>query len=153
MNYEQENYEALCRALDGRNLKYKKEDDQYIISISFSTNDFQVDILGRIIERIESAYFRSELPFIVKEDKRIEVAIAINAINNMIVYGSFDYDFDNGKITYRLTAPYTQTVLSEAIYDKAIGLTVQTVDKYNDTLFALSSGFISLDNCLAKFKN
>lgn len=67
-----------------------------------------------------------------------------------LVKRCFDYDINDGEISYRLSLLYTDTDVScEAITDM-IGLTVSTSDNYNDKFFMLAKGMMTIEDFVAK---
>ena len=90
------------------------------------------------------------MSFKMPEDKRLDGAIAVCVVNYGLICGGFDYDINDGEISYRLSLLYTDTDVScEAITDM-IGLTVSTSDNYNDKFFMLAKGMMTIEDFVAK---
>ena len=97
----------------------------------------------RVNPRNELVSFFSKLPFNVEEDKRIDVALAICAVNYWLADGSFDYDLSDGSILFRLTSSYKESTLGEALFEYMVVVSAATVDNYNDKFFMMSKGMMT----------
>jgi hypothetical protein len=58
--------------------------------------------------------------------------------------GSFDYDINDGEIRFRLTSSYRESILSKELFVYMIGVSIGTIDQYNDKFFMLSKGVMSI---------
>jgi len=109
----------------------------------------QEDVYLRLTEKyniqvvFEYVSFFSKLPFNVEEDKRIDVALAICAVNYWLADGSFDYDLSDGSILFRLTSSYKESTLGEALFEYMVVVSAATVDNYNDKFFMMSKGMMT----------
>ena len=88
------------------------------------------------------------LPFTFGEDKRLEGAIALNQINYTLVDGSFDYNYEDGRVIFRLTSSYRESLISKELFGYMIACLAVTVDKYNDKLLVLAKGGTTLEDFL-----
>ena len=95
----------------------------------------------------------SLFPFVIEEDKRIDAAIAVSAINNCLVDGCFDFDITSGHVFFRATNTFNGCRFGEDVILYMIGLANATVDKYNDMLLMLSKGMITIEQFLTKAFN
>lgn len=92
----------------------------------------------------------SKLPFIVPEDKRMELAIAVCVASNRLADGSFDYDIARGTVVFRLTASFRESKIGDGLFEYLIGCSSVTVDAFNDKFLLLCKGLISLSDFIAK---
>lgn len=102
-----------------------------------------IEFIIRVNPRNELVSFFSKLPFNVEEDKRIDVALAICAVNYWLADGSFDYDLSDGSILFRLTSSYKESTLGEALFEYMVVVSAATVDNYNDKFFMMSKGMMT----------
>ena len=91
----------------------------------------------------------SKLPFVIQEDKRIDVALAVSMVNNQLVDGSFDYDITSGKLLYRMTNSFIESKLSKEVFDYMLFVAFHTIDEYNDKFLMLAKGYISVEQFLS----
>ena len=143
-------YDKLCKMLDNRDWKYKRDDDELTISFGVSGDDLPMGFV--IVCDAERQLIRvmSMLPFKMGEDKRVEGAIATSYANYSIADGSFDYNIFDGTIIFRLTASFRESTVGEDLFKYLVDVSTFTVDKYNDRFEALNSGKISLEEFMAK---
>lgn len=141
-------YDTLCETLDKRDWKYEKYIEDLVITFTASGNDLPMNFVLKIDEDRQLIRLLSFLPFEVNEDKRMEMAIATCAATYGLPDGSFDYDITEGKISFRLTATFRESKIGEALFDYLVICSGVIVDRYNDKFFALSKGYMSLEDFL-----
>ena len=88
----------------------------------------------------------STLPFNVPEDKRLDLAIAISQVNDVLVDGSFDYDVKRGRILFRMTNSFIESDIGNDLFDYLVGCSCQTIDEYNDKMMKVSLGIMSVED-------
>ena len=132
-------YARVVEAFGGKGWRYQEHED-----------DLRVEMRVRIYPKIEAICVTAPMSFKMPEDKRLDGAIAVCVANYGLICGGFDYDINDGEISYRLSLLYTDTDVScEAITDM-IGLTVSTSDNYNDKFFMLAKGMMTIEDFVAK---
>ena len=92
----------------------------------------------------------SKLPFVVPESTRTDVAVAIVIANYGLASGSFDYNYFDGSIYFRLTSDYCDCSIGEGLFEHMISCAVNTVEEYNDRFYMLAKGGQSLDDFLER---
>ena len=143
-------YATVIAMMDDDNLKYARDDENLRIDLGFDTEDLEVKIKFVIDEERELVRVFSFLPFKFPEDKRVEGAVATCVANHGMVNGSFDYDFSDGEILFKLVNSYKGDCFSKEAAGYMLGVAVSTVDNYNDRFFALAKGLMSLSNFVDK---
>ena len=142
-------YEAICRYMDSHNWKYAKDDEKLRINFRISGEDLAVDIAIDVDAERELIRAISILPFNMCEDKRVEGALALTAINYKLENGSFDYDLSTGLVVFRLASCYSGMEISDELIQYMIGVTYATVNEYNDKLLWLDKDMLKLENFLS----
>lgn len=143
-------YAAITAMLDNDGYRYSSNYDGLRIELGFETDDLDVKITFIIDEDRELVRVFSFLPFKFPEDKRIEAAVAVCAANHGMVNGSFDYDISDGDLLFSAVNSYKDACFSMDIARYMLGITLSTVDKYNDRFYALAKGFISISDFINK---
>ena len=143
-----QNFKTLCEYLESRNYKYRIEDDNIVFS--FLGQDLNIELRFSIDEKRTLINLYSPLPFKIPAKSRKDMAIAVCAINWMLGDGSFDYDYINGSLCFRLTSVYRDSIISKNAFEYMLRLGTSTVERYNDKFFYISQGKMSL-NDLAKY--
>lgn len=90
------------------------------------------------------------MPFVVSDDKRIDVAVAVSAVNNLLVDGCFDYDIKSGHMFFRLTNSYIDSTLGEDVFQYMLSCACVMVDRYSDKFLALDKGAITIADFITK---
>ena len=142
-------YETLCATLDFHNLKYKRNDDLFSIECGVQGEDLPMEITIRVESDRQLIMLLSHLPFIVPEDKRLDVAIATSIINNGLVDGSFDYDIADGHIFFRMTSSFIESEIGNDLFTYMLVCSFRTIDEYNDKFLMLGKGMITIENFIS----
>ena len=138
-------YNSLVKSLKEIEWNFSQNDEGLSTYSTMGTDDFPVDMYMKVFPELEIISLSSEIPFVIPEDKKINIIVAINLINAKINIGNFEYNDQNKKIVYRLSTSYigleevTKELANSLIF--AIG---SIVDKYNDKFFMLIKGKLSL---------
>ncbi|MCQ2540108.1 MAG: hypothetical protein MJ114_06625 [Acetatifactor sp.] len=146
-------YASLCGALDRREWKYKKEEDELLVRFDVNGDDFPMAFIMYMDVDRQLIRVLSPMPFVFPEDKRIDGAIATVAASDALPDGSFDYDITSGKTYFRMTNTYRDGKIGEGLFQYIIECATYVVDLYNDKLFAVSKGMMSIDEFLKERYN
>lgn len=140
-------FAVLCDTLDARSWNYSKDEVNGNNLVRFGVNgdDIPMDLI--IVVDTDRALLRvlSQLPVKFPEDKRVEGAIAACIVSNNFADGNFDYDLNDGSVTYRMTASYRDCEIGQELCAYLVDCTCSMVDKYNDKFLMLAKGMIELD--------
>lgn len=139
-----ETFETLCLMLDKRGWKYDKHEDDLTIKSGVKGDDLPIEFIMRVNPKNQIVSFISWLPFKVEESKRIDVALATCVANYGLADGSFDIDLSDGEIIFRLTSSFRDSALGEDLFEYMLMVSASTVDLYNDRLFMVAKGVMTL---------
>ena len=141
-------YESLINWLDRDNWRYKRNDENHLIESGMGGDDLHMRFTIRVDEKREIISYYSELPFKVPGDKMVDMAIAVNAINNSLLNGYFEYDLA-GSVCFKMSNAFAGcSGITDEVFAYLIFTATNTVDDYNDRLFMLTKGMISADDFL-----
>ena len=146
-------FATACQALDQNQWNYKKDEEKLIIECGARGEDLPMDITIRVDAERMLVMLLSHLPFVVQEDKRLEVAAGISAINNVLVDGCFDYDITSGHMFFRMTNSFIESKLGIEAFTYMLYCSCQTIDEYNDKLLMLAKGMLSIEQLLKSLTN
>ena len=138
-------YAKLCAALDARDWTYEKKEEDLVILLHVNGEDIPMPFILHIDADRSLIRFTSPMMFKMPEDKRVDGAIAACAASFGLADGSFDYDFMDGTIAFRMTATYRDSDIGEMLLQYLISCASRTVDRYNDKFLMLSMGKIGVD--------
>ncbi len=142
-------FETLCRTLDNHEWKYSKDEEKLSIECGAQGEDLPMNLTLKVDAERSLVMLLSHIPFPIPEDKRLDVAIAVSAVNNRLVDGSFDYDITKGNMFFRLTNSYLESVLGEDVIAYMLFCSCQTIDEYNDKFLMLAKGIISVEQFIS----
>ncbi len=139
-------YKTLCDMMDERELHYEKTPEKLSVHFIMSGDDIPMDVVAVIDAERELIRMFSVLPFAFSEEKRAEGAIATCQANYKLVDGSFDYDIRDGRIIFRMTSSYVQSLISKELLAYMIACLCWTVDEYNDKFLMIDKGMLSIED-------
>ena len=64
----------------------------------------------------------------------------------LAIDGSFDYNYKTGKMTFRMTAVYLDSLFSKGLFAYMLACAFYTVDKYNDKFLMIAKGFLPIED-------
>lgn len=146
-------YKTLCQYLDGQKWNYENNEEELKIDFRARGEDLSMPITVKVYPERQVAILISHLPFDIPEDKRIEATVALCALNNLIVDGSFDYDIGDGSVYFRMTNCFAESDLSIDVFEYLMICSLATIDEYNDKLLLFANGTISLQQFLELLKS
>lgn len=141
-------FATLCRALDGNDWNYKKDEANLRVECGAQGDDLPMELIIAVDQDRQAVILMSQLPYKITEEKRVEIAVAVASVNNVLVQGNFDYDVLTGRLFFRLSNSIRGCKLSEEVMMRSILLACQTVDEYNDRFLMLSKGILTLEKFL-----
>ena len=143
-------YNTICEALDNRDWHYGKEEDELLVHFGVNGDDIPLQFIIVVDAERQLIRLMSPLPFQMSEAKRIEGAIATCAASYGMADGSFDYDLSDGKIVFRMTASFRESLIGEGLLQYMISCSCAMVDKYNEQFLAIDKGILSIGDFIAK---
>lgn len=146
-------FNTLCQALENHDWKYSKDEENLSIECGAQGEDLPMNLTVRINSEKQIVLLLSHLPFVIEEEKRLDVAIAVSAANNAIVDGSFDYDISDGHMFFRMTNCFIESQLSEEVFSYMLFCSSHTIDEFNDKFLMISKGMLSIEQFLGTFNN
>lgn len=146
-------FATLCRALDKHEWHYKKDEDKLFVECGVQGDDLPMKITVKVDADRMLVLLISHMPFVIQEDKRLDVAIAVSAINNALVDGCFDYDVASGRMFFRMTNSFIESKIGEEVFAYMLFCSCKTIDEYNDKFLMLAKGLISMEQFLSTMVN
>ena len=146
-------FNALRANLDAHHWKYHADEEALTIESGAQGEDLPMELRIEVEERRKLVILLSHQPFIVPEEKRMDMAVAVSVINNRLVDGCFDFDFASGHMFFRMTHCYIDSILGDALFSYMIGCSLKTIDDFNDKFMMLSTGIVSIEQFIKLVNN
>lgn len=143
-------YETLCSTLDSHEWHYKKDEERLSIACGAQGEDLPMEITIRVDVERQLIMLLSHLPFVISEDKRLDMAIATSIANNGMVDGSFDFDITNGHMFFRMTSSFIESEIGSELFTYMLMVSCHTIDEYNDRFLMLGKGMMSIEEFMKK---
>ncbi len=146
-------FATVCQALDKHEWRYKKDEEKLSIECGAQGDDLPMEITIRVDAERRLVMLLSHMPFVIQEDKRLDVAIAVSAINNLLVDGCFDYDVTTGHMFFRMTNSFIESETSAEVFSYMLFCACHTIDEYNDKFLMLAKDMLSMEQFLSAIEN
>ena len=104
-------YKALCEMLNERDWHYEKDEENLAIKCGAQGDDLPMEIIVEVDRKRQLVSLLSQMPFAVPENRRTALAVAVSQANNGMVDGSFDFDYLSGRIVFRMTSSYRESLI------------------------------------------
>lgn len=143
-------FNTLCGMLDEKDFKYEIHEEDLVVTFGMSGEDIPMNFVINVDAERELIRVLSLLPFEFEEDKRVDAAIATGQINYRLADGSFDFDYKTGRVIFRMTSSYKDSLISMDVFEYMIAVASFTIDEYNDKLLMLAKGTASVDEFFKK---
>lgn len=141
-------YKTFCDMLDGRNWHYKKDDEKLEIKCGAQGDDLPMELKIMVDSKRLLIAIYSFMPFEVPESRRKEMAVAVARANYGMVDGSFDYDYNTGKIVFRITSSYRDSLVGKDMCEYLLMCACFTIDRYNDKFLVISKNDMTIDEII-----
>ena len=148
MRKAREVYGVLLGALEDRGWKYSADENDFSVNYALENDDFSIGYSIALHLSNELIELYAVLPFEFSEDLITEGAVAVTAINYKLRDGSFDLDLNSGKLLFRLTSSYRDTLIGHGLFRYMMDVSANTVFDYVNLLYLLAEGEIDIDDFL-----
>ena len=137
-------YNTLLEMLDSLSWSYKKKENDLKILTGYSSYDYfpmdiSVDCKAQVVSII------CGLPFVVNEDNRAELAMAVTMANAAIVDGCFIYNILNGELSFKATIYFKDSDINPEALKYLLIVSCNTVDHYSSKLQMVDNREMTLD--------
>lgn len=141
-------FETLCRSLDRNEWKYQRDDEKLRLMCGVRGDDLPMEMNFTVDPERMLIVMISPLPYVIPEDKRLDVAVAVSMVNNVLAHGCFDFDLGSGHIFYRMTNCFIESQIGEDLFTYLLAAGCNMVDEYNDKFLMLAKGMLSMEQFL-----
>lgn len=125
-------------------VNFDKDEDELTFNYTINGDDIPMDFNMRILPKVGLISLISPFSFVVKEENRMNAAIAVTAVNQFLLNGSFDMNLRTGNICFRINTCYEDENIDYDVLNYLVAVSVNTVDRYNDHILALAKDIITL---------
>ncbi len=146
-------FATLCAAFDANGWSYKKDEEKLQIECGFHGDDLPMEFTVVVDADRQLVALLSRLPYNIDEEKRLDLAIAVSVVNNLLVDGSFDFNVETGRLYFRMTSSFIDSEIGAEVFDYMLIVSNKTVDEYNDQFLMIAKGMVSLEDFIKKELN
>lgn len=140
-----DNFSKLCAVLDDNNFKYEKNEEELSVRCIGKGKELPIELIIKFNPKLEIVSLLSPLPFTVNEESRKAAAVAVARINFGMVDGNFDFNYSTGKLIFRLTASFANSILGKDAFEYVLFTSLQTLEEYSGKLLTVCEQNMSVD--------
>ena len=145
-------YKALCEMLEDRDWHYEKFEEDLTIKCGAQGEDLPMEIVVQVDTKRQLVSLLSQMPFAVPENRRTALAVAVSQANNGMIDGSFDFDYLSGRIVFRMTSSYRESLIGKQLFEYMLSCACYTIDEYNDKFLMVAKNEMSAEEILEYIK-
>ena len=144
-------FECFCGYLDGKGLKYKKDDFERSIILQITGEDFPITMLVKVEEENGRTFIFSKIPFEIRKEKLADIVLATTYINQVLAIGVFCVDLNDYYCSFESNEIFAGLDGFNFDYaERVIVGALSAVEKYNDMLFDINKGLMSVKEFAAR---
>lgn len=148
-----ETYEVLCNAMEKMEWQYEKDEEEMIIQCGANGESMPISLLVMIDAESMLVLLFSKLSIAVPEDKRLDMAVVINVVNNSLVSGFFEYDVIEGSIYFRKSNSFVGSKLGEELFEYMLNASCRIIDMYSEKFLMLAKDILSIEKFLESIES
>lgn len=141
-------YNALIKICEERKWHYTRNDEQKMVDFMITGDDLVMRFFIIVDEERQLVRIASPMMFRPNRNNSLNLCLATTVINYLLQDGNFEYDPKDNTLQFRMTASILHGNFGIGLFNYLIDCACTTVDMYNDKLFAVSLGYLGLDDIL-----
>ena len=148
MKRAQKVYNTLCLALDSLHWSYTRHENDLVVTLGVSGDDIPMGFVIAVDAERQLIRCLSQLNVKFNKNNAPIGNIACCHFTFKLNDGSFDYDYKENTVTFRITASFLDSLISEELILYLIATACNTVDDYNHHFDALANDKMTLEELL-----
>lgn len=146
-------YEKLWKAFDRREFEYEKDGESLtVVCYDFSRSGLELTFNASVDSENSLIRFSCLLDIAVPHDKRIDMALCVNAANTCLFDGFFEYDIVEGNIVFCLSRWFDDCEINDPLLTELVYKSEAIIDAYYYDFVRLSNGEVSSEKLLEEIK-
>ncbi len=141
-------YETLCASMDEKGWKYEKNEENLAVVTGTGTDDLPIELAMIVEPQAQLVTLLSRLPIEVPEDKMADICVALTAINDRLLIGSFDYYLKTQQIFFRSSLSFRGALLDREVFFAQLMTSCEAIDRFDLPLKGLAEGMITITELL-----
>lgn len=137
-------YKTICNTFDALKWTYKKYDDILAVESGVKGKSTGVDFKITTEPNNQIIILYAKVPFVVSEEKRIDLAVAVTTANCNVLHGAFEYNFVNGEIFFKIATAYCDCSIGKQLIEYLVMYSVSIVERYANKFYQISLDKLSV---------
>ena len=143
-------YDMIVNILEERKWRYEKFDDQLSVDFMITGKDLMMHFIIVVDEERRLVRLMSPFTFRPSKDNSLNLCVATTVINHAMGTGCFTYDPIKNQLMYKIATSVIHGDFGAGLFDFLIDFACEMVDAFNDKLFAVSLGYLGLDDIMSR---
>ena len=139
-------YEKIRLTLDNMGWSYQEHEDNLVITLGVTGEDIPMGLVLAVDAERQLIRFLSRLNVEFNADTAPYGNIACCYFTYKLADGSFDYDCSNNTVTFRITASFLDSLISEELINYLISTACKTIDDFNHHFEAIANGDMTVSD-------
>ena len=146
-----DNFKLICKALDEIEYQYDTDLDNLRIKFGYITEEEDRLFVNFFIKEDQQLITLYICPdYDIQRNKRLDVAIATSVMNYDLYDGSFDLNIETGKIMFRMTTNFWDSLLSTEVIKQMLTVGVDLTESRYKVLRDINDGRLNIKDFLSK---
>lgn len=142
-------YDLLCEVTDTGRPWYRADPDQMKISSTELVGKvWFINYIINLDSKNQLVRFIARLHIKFDTNRRVDGAMAVSIINNILADGNFDYNYSTGEVFFRNTLLFRDSVISKQLLKNFFATALHTIECHVIKLYKISKGLINYDEII-----
>ena len=143
------NFKNLCETLDKLKWKYEKDEEKFTVNCTAAIKEMPFDFIIKFNTDIDVVSLLSPIISDVAEERLGAVALAVTRANLHMAASSFDLNTKDGRLLFRISNTYADTVLNTEAYKNILMTAVSTIGYFYEKLLQVAQKDMTLEEICA----
>lgn len=144
-------YRRMCSALEREGLKYLTMEETLSALLDFELADaMPIQMILYVNPQLQTLHVMSQLPFQMRESKRVDGALAATVVSRDLDFGCFTVNINDGSVLFTMAECFRDGLLEEALICRMIAHTYSVVKKHGKTFLGLDQGELGISELIQK---
>ena len=148
LNQAQKVYQTICKAMNEDGWKCQKDDENLVIETNAQGDGLPIELFVDVEAERQIVQVLSRLPIKIPDDRRLDAALAVCAVNDKLAHGCFDFSVEKGTLFFRMSSSFRDSDIDGEAYLYMLYISCRTIDKYSDKFFMLGKGLLTVEKFL-----
>jgi len=139
-------YNTIVKAIENHGWHGEFNDEELSVELRIKGDDLPMILRLHVRAEREMVVLYCTMPFKFSQEHMVDGAYALCYINDLLSDGCFDLDLETGRICFRHSILYLDSIIGPGAIEYMLDFSVYVVDEFNDKLLAINKGLLSVED-------